>query len=173
MTTYTPEQYRAALADMAATLAGRIVCGPSARDGTTLTMDKVIEWALGELDGHRLPPLTRAEDDRVFDEVWKLTGHQYGADALENVRLGWRLALNPAVYIQQFGRAKRAYKPVPFNPIELIGTPVPFDGNEWNRRYMASLTSVELDDLWHEAVRIGANDAMARIKAERDRRAAL
>jgi hypothetical protein len=28
---------------------------------------------------------------KSFDQVWQETGYQYGADALENVKLGWEL----------------------------------------------------------------------------------
>jgi len=32
-----------------------------------------------------------------FEDAWKRTGYQYGGDALENVKLGWELAVKHLV----------------------------------------------------------------------------
>ena len=51
-----------------------------------------------------------------FEEAWAATGRQYGADALENVRLGWDLATQGELGIARVVTAARAVLAIrPFN----------------------------------------------------------
>jgi hypothetical protein len=42
---------------------------------------------------------------KSFEEVWAKTGYNYGENALENVKLGWELAIKEvANHLEQFDR---------------------------------------------------------------------